>query len=100
MANAPITFKADEILNQRNILVIPDILANAGGVVVSYFEWVQDLQNYCWPAPEVNRRLKEIMTKAFRNVYEQKKIHKTNMRLAAYILALEKVSKAKCLRGT
>ena len=87
-ANGPITPAADEILEDKGVLVLPDILANAGGVVVSYFEWVQGLQEYFWKEPEVNSKLSDIVTRAFNetwHVYEEKQ---TSMRMAAYGLAV------------
>ena len=98
-ANGPTTVKGDEVLSKRGIEVVPDILANAGGVVVSYFEWVQNIQNFYWGEAEVNERLQSIMTKAFQGVLETGKKFKTNMRMGAYIVALEKVIKAKKIRG-
>ena len=98
-ANGPTTVKGDEVLSKRGIEVVPDILANAGGVVVSYFEWVQNIQNFYWGEAEVNERLQAIMTKAFAGVLEAGKKYRTNMRMGAYIVALEKVIKAKKIRG-
>jgi glutamate dehydrogenase (NAD(P)+) len=98
-ANGPITPTADEILDERGILILPDILANAGGVVVSYFEWVQGLQEYFWKENEVNSKLRDIVTRAFNetwHVYEQRE---TSMRLAAYGLAVSRVSEATVTRG-
>jgi glutamate dehydrogenase/leucine dehydrogenase len=99
MANAPTTAIADEILNEREIIVIPDILANSGGVVVSYFEWIQDMQAYCWPEEEVIKRLKEIMITAFDNILEKSEKYKTNLRIASYILAIQRLAAAINLRG-
>lgn len=98
-ANGPITKAADEILYQRGITVIPDILANAGGVVVSYFEWVQGLQNFHWTKDEVNRQLRRRMIGSFRDVYKMMEEHQVSMRTAAYMLALDRVVKAMKLRG-
>ncbi len=98
-ANGPTTPEADSILDRKKILVVPDILANAGGVVVSYFEWCQNIRNYYWELDKVNKRLNKTMTKAFKEVAEAMEKHKVNMRTAAYLLAVEKVAKAMKLRG-
>jgi glutamate dehydrogenase (NAD(P)+) len=98
-ANAPTTPKADEILIERGIPVIPDILANAGGVVVSYFEWVMSLQAFLWSEREVNVRLRDLMLKAYENVSSIHKKMKVDLRTAAYILAVSRVAKAIELRG-
>lgn len=94
MANGPTTPEADEILDKKKITVIPDILANAGGVTVSYFEWVQNLQNYYWEKDEVKEKLKKVMVQALRDVIEKQKQHKINLRTAAYVLAVERVAKS------
>lgn len=99
LANGPITYEADTILKEKNIPVIPDILANAGGVTVSYFEWVQNLANYYWDLEEVNSKLKKIMVKAFNHVLKISEEYNTDMRAAANILAVQKVAKAMELRG-
>ncbi len=98
-ANAPITPDADEILREKKILVLPDILANAGGVTVSYFEWVQDLQFYFWNEREINARLKEIMTAAFNHVWDYADEEGVDLRTAALMLAVKRLAEAKGLRG-
>ncbi len=98
-ANGPITPQADKILEEKGIFIIPDILANAGGVTVSYFEWVQGLQAYFWTEREVNLKLRDIMQKAFDKVYRISEERKVTMRKAAYILAVERVAEATRVRG-
>lgn len=98
-ANGPISPEADEILHNNGKIVVPDILANAGGVVVSYFEWVQNLQTYLWKEKEVNERLKERMVQSFHNVLDIAKQEKIDFRLAAYILAVRRVEEATKIRG-
>jgi glutamate dehydrogenase (NAD(P)+) len=98
-ANGPVTPAADEILEDRGVLVLPDVLANAGGVVVSYFEWVQGLQEYFWKEEEVNARLNDIVTRAFRETWETREQHATSMRMAAYGLAVRRVAEAIVTRG-
>jgi glutamate dehydrogenase (NAD(P)+) len=98
-ANGPVTPAADEILEDRGVLVLPDVLANAGGVVVSYFEWVQGLQEYFWKEEEVNARLNDIVTRAFRETSEIKASRETSMRVAAYGLAVRRVAEATVSRG-
>ncbi len=98
-ANGPTTIEADEIMWKNKILVLPDILANAGGVTVSYFEWVQDLQNFFWTEQEVNERLDRIITKAFHEVWDMHEKYKCNMREAAYLLAVKRVADATLTRG-
>jgi glutamate dehydrogenase (NAD(P)+) len=98
-ANGPTTAIADEILADKKIFVIPDILANAGGVTVSYFEWVQDKQGFFWNEELVNRRLQEIMVSSFEAVTAYALKHKVDNRTAAYMLALDRVAIAMKLRG-
>ena len=98
-ANGPTTPDADVVLHKKGIMVIPDILANAGGVTVSYFEWVQDLQELFWDEDDVNRRLEKIMVKAFDDVHWTAKKYNTDMRTGAYILAIDRVATATRSRG-
>jgi glutamate dehydrogenase (NAD(P)+) len=98
-ANGPTTAVADSILAESGVFVIPDILANAGGVTVSYFEWVQDRQGYFWNEQLVNKRLEEIMVNSFRDVVGYAEKHRVNNRTAAYMLALDRVAFAIKLRG-
>jgi glutamate dehydrogenase (NAD(P)+) len=98
-ANGPTTPLADEVLADKKIFVIPDILANAGGVTVSYFEWVQDRQGFFWNEQLVNQRLEEIMTESFDAVVGYAGAHQVNNRIAAYMLALDRVAQAIKLRG-
>lgn len=93
LANGPLKENVDEILDKRGILVVPDILANAGGVTVSYFEWRQNIKNQRWSKGKVFKELKKIMTRATRSVWEAKQRYKTDMRLAAYICAVQRVVK-------
>ncbi|MCC7436078.1 MAG: Glu/Leu/Phe/Val dehydrogenase [Methanoregulaceae archaeon] len=98
-ANGPTTPDADHILSDKGIMVVPDVLANAGGVVVSYFEWVQDLQNFFWEEDEVNKKLERIMKHSFAQVYATMQQHKTDMRTAAYIIGVKRVADATVMRG-
>jgi glutamate dehydrogenase (NAD(P)+) len=98
-ANSPTTPPADDILFDRGVFVVPDILANAGGVTVSYFEWVQDRQGYFWPEGMVNERLKHIMVAAFNDVVGYGEKHNVNNRIAAYMLAIDRVAFTLKLRG-
>ncbi|MSR61298.1 MAG: Glu/Leu/Phe/Val dehydrogenase [Planctomycetes bacterium] len=98
-ANGPTTSLADKALDERGIVVVPDILANAGGVTVSYFEWVQDRMGYFWPEAEVNQRLEEKIVGSFEEVHATAKKNNVSLRRAAYILALDRVASAYKLRG-
>ena len=98
-ANGPTTPDADSVLHERGVLVIPDILANAGGVTVSYFEWVQDLQELFWDEEDVNRRLERVMVKAFADVHSTAKKYDVDMRTGAYIVGIERVANAMRTRG-
>jgi len=98
-ANSPTTTTADEILEKRNIPVIPDILANAGGVTVSYFEWTQNLQQHSWSKEQVNSELKQIMTRSYEEVSSLARQKKVSHRVAAYIIAIQRVAQATKLRG-
>lgn len=99
MANGPVTPEADEILEQRKIISLPDVLANCGGVSVSYFEWVQNLAGYYWEKEEVNEKLEKIMQKAFNNWWSAYQQLKVNPRMAAYALAVKRVADALKIRG-
>ena len=98
-ANGPTTPHADEVLSRKGTMVLPDILANAGGVTVSYFEWAQDLQGVFWDEGDVNMRLERVMKRAFNDVYEMSRKYRTHMRNAAYILAVGRVAEASTVRG-
>ncbi len=98
-ANGPTTAEATRILRDKGVFIVPDILANAGGVVVSYFEWVQGLQSFFWTEEEVNQRLQHVMDDAFHEVLEISQREKVDMREAAYMLAIGRVSKAMMIRG-
>jgi glutamate dehydrogenase/leucine dehydrogenase len=91
--------EADKILNEKGVIIAPDILANAGGVTVSYFEWVQNLQALSWDEDEVNQKLNRSMCKAFEEVYAIHMEHNTSLRTSAYMLALGKLVAAKQIRG-
>ncbi|KMM59942.1 glutamate dehydrogenase [Bacillus glycinifermentans] len=98
-ANGPTTLDATKVLNERGILLVPDILASAGGVTVSYFEWVQNNQGYYWSAEEVDKKLREVMVNSFQNIYQTTLTHQVDMRLAAYMEGVRKISEASRFRG-
>jgi glutamate dehydrogenase (NAD(P)+) len=98
-ANGPVTSHADEIIDKKGIFVIPDILGNAGGVTVSYFEWVQDRQGFFWRESEVNERLQDVMDQSFSQVVRAAESHGVSNRIAAYIVAIDRVARALKLRG-
>lgn len=98
-ANNPTTLEADDLLRERGVLIVPDILANAGGVTVSYFEWVQDVQKYFWSENETVGRLREIMTRAFDDVHSIARSENVDMRTAALIKGIRRVADAKLVRG-
>jgi glutamate dehydrogenase (NAD(P)+) len=98
-ANGPTAAAADDILASKGIFVIPDILANAGGVTVSYFEWVQDRGGYFWDEDTVNQRLERIMEQSFEQVASMSDRHQVSMRAASYMLAIERVAEVHRLRG-
>jgi glutamate dehydrogenase (NAD(P)+) len=98
-ANGPVTPEADQILDERGVLVLPDVLANAGGVVVSYFEWVQGLQEYFWKESEVNAKLNDIVTRAFAETWRAHEERDISMRQAAYAIAVGRVAEATITRG-
>jgi glutamate dehydrogenase (NAD(P)+) len=98
-ANGPTTSEADKVLHERGITVVPDILANAGGVVVSYFEWVQDLQCFFWTEDEVNRQLERIMVQSFERIWSLCRTQGVSMRQAAYMFAVNQVASAIHMRG-
>ena len=98
-ANGPTTVEGDRILEERGIIAVPDILANAGGVVVSYFEWVQNIQSVLWDEDRINKSLEDIMKRAFKEVWDKAHEKNTTLRMGAYMVALERLVVAKKLRG-
>ena len=93
------TLEATKILTDRGILLVPDVLASAGGVTVSYFEWVQNNQGYYWTEEEVEQRLEKVMVRSFDSIYETAQVRKVNMRLAAYMVGVRKMAEASRFRG-
>jgi glutamate dehydrogenase (NAD(P)+) len=98
-ANGPVTPAADAILEEKGVLILPDVLANAGGVVVSYFEWVQGLQEYFWKESEVNAKLNDIISRAFDETWDTAQAHDVPMRVAAYGIGVQRVAEATITRG-
>ena len=98
-ANGPTSHEADAILQKKGIIAVPDILANAGGVIVSYFEWVQNLQQFKWTEDEVNKKLEAKMVQAFKEVHDVKMKQKIPMRIASFMVAIDRVERSYTLRG-
>jgi glutamate dehydrogenase len=98
-ANGPTTLEATEILTNRGILLVPDVLASAGGVTVSYFEWVQNNQGYYWSEEEVEEKLEKVMVKSFNSIYNTAQTRRVDMRLAAYMVGVRKMAEASRFRG-
>jgi glutamate dehydrogenase (NAD(P)+) len=98
-ANGPTTSPADGIIEKKGIFIIPDILGNAGGVTVSYFEWVQDRQGFFWREREVNERLQDVMDQSFDTVVSFAEMHQVSNRIAAYMVAIDRVARALRMRG-
>ena len=98
-ANGPTTPEADDILQENGVFMVPDVLANAGGVTVSYFEWVQDFSNFFWNEDEINQRLTRIMRDAYKSVAQTAREHKVSLRTAAFIVACTRILQAREMRG-
>ena len=98
-ANGPTTTEADDILHDKGVLVLPDVIANAGGVTVSYFEWVQDFSSFFWSEDEINARLVRIMQEAFAGVWKVAQEHKVSLRTATFIVACQRILHAREMRG-
>ncbi len=98
-ANGPTTVEADKVLEAKGVKVVPDVLANAGGVVVSYFEWVQNIQSLTWDEEEINRTLEKIMIRSFNEVWDKQHEAASTMRMGAYMVAIERIANAKKIRG-
>ena len=98
-ANGPTTTEADDILNDKGVLVLPDVIANAGGVTVSYFEWVQDFSSFFWSEDEINARLVRIMQEAFAGIWQVAQEHKVSLRTATFIVACQRILHAREMRG-